>query len=67
MTNEKPPRALRVKIEFVVEVDPDAWMKAYGGSGPDLKSIREDVKAYFGGATVAASAAATECGARWAQ
>ncbi len=67
MSTEQLPRKLRVRIEYTVEVDPDAWMESYRETGPGLGSVRDSVKRHFGGATVATDPAASECGARWVQ
>jgi hypothetical protein len=40
---------VKVKVEFTLDIDPEAWEMAYGISG--AKAIREDVKQYA--ATVA--------------
>lgn len=38
---------MKVKIETVVDIDPEAWTLNYGVSG--AKEIREDVKVYCTG------------------
>ena len=50
---------MRVKIEFTVEVDAEAWTATYGVQG--AAEIREDVRLYVKG-QVDDSAAASECG-----
>lgn len=37
---------IRVKIDWTVEVDTDAWASEYG-TDPSAKAVRQDVKAYF--------------------
>lgn len=48
---------MKVRVEITVEIDPDAWYRAYGNSG----SMRTDVKEYCV-TQVQGSAAADECG-----
>ncbi|MGV9659156.1 hypothetical protein ACWDR5_19590 [Streptomyces koyangensis] len=49
---------MKIRLTFTVEVDPEEWMKTYGGERSD---VRSDVHSYFR-AQIQQSPAAEETG-----
>jgi hypothetical protein len=40
---------MQVRVSFVVDIDPEAWMESYG---VDRENIRDDVKTYVENGTI---------------
>ena len=44
---------MKVRIEFTVDIDHEAWALAYGYDSTDKTAIREDVKNYVSQGSIA--------------